>query len=332
VTAQFLARHPDWLTRYGDLARVRGVEDALFHVDFLAGAIETGNTRAFEEYARWTAGVLRSRGIGPSFLAENLAQVADAAAARLEADDAALVAAFVQAGRAAALVDPAPEDRVEPLEGLALTRQIFVQAILLSQRQAATNVILEALRDDHDVADIYVEVFQAALYEIGRRWEANQISVAQEHMATAIVQYVLAQLYPRIVPAAVARGRMVITGVQGELHQVGAHMVADMLETDGWDVRFLGTNLPSAGVLQALDEHSADVLGISTTMLFNLPHVRRLIDDARARSADRPLRIVLGGGAFRSAPGLWRELGADGFATDLREAVTIARGWSKVSA
>jgi hypothetical protein len=72
VTDEFLRRHPDWVARYGELARKRGIEDAGFHVDVLAGALETGSPAAFCDYARWCSRLLRSRKIAPQFLAENL--------------------------------------------------------------------------------------------------------------------------------------------------------------------------------------------------------------------------------------------------------------------
>src|SRR4051794_4024706 len=77
VTDEFFQRHPDWEERYGERGRQRGIEDAGFHLDFLAGAIESGEPAAFESYARWTAGVLGARGIGPH-VAENLEQLSAA--------------------------------------------------------------------------------------------------------------------------------------------------------------------------------------------------------------------------------------------------------------
>jgi methanogenic corrinoid protein MtbC1 len=142
-------------------------------------------------------------------------------------------------------------------------------------------------------------------------------------MATAITQHVIAHLYPLIPPSRPPRGKMVITGVEGELHQVGPNIVADVLESEGWDVRFLGTNVPARGVLQAVEEHRTDVLGISATMLFNLAGVRRLIADARAIPGLN-LQVIVGGSAFRSAPGLYKELGAAGVALDARAAVRLA--------
>lgn len=71
VTDEFLRVHPDWLDRYGARARIMGIEDARYHITFLAGAVESGAPTAFSEYARWTARVLASRGIASVSLAEN---------------------------------------------------------------------------------------------------------------------------------------------------------------------------------------------------------------------------------------------------------------------
>jgi methanogenic corrinoid protein MtbC1 len=324
VTEEFFCRHPDWLIRYGERGRLRGVEDAVFHLDFLAGAIEAGIEAPFKDYTRWTAGMLNSRGIAPVFVAENLLQVKEALSSHLSEPEVALVAEFIRAGCEAIEADPV--HRKDSEEGdLHLSQSLFVQALLQGQRKAAATIALEALSAGHAVLDIYAEVLQAALYDVGRLWAANEITVAQEHTATAIAQYVLALLYERQRPDDTRRGKAVVTGVEGELHQVGANMVADALETDGWDVRFLGTNMPHDGILNVVQEHQADVVGISATMLFNLPKVRRLVTEIRQRVGEQP-RIYVGGGAFRSAPNLYAEIGADGFAPGVREAIVLVRG------
>lgn len=321
VTADFLRLHPDWVTRYGAKASRRGVEDAIYHQDFLCAALEAGESRVFADYLRWTAGVLSARGIAPHFLRENVEQIARAIEARLEAAPAPDIRDFVKAALESAL---STEPAVPPGQGaLDNVRDLYLQAILQGQRQVAVGIALEAAREGHSLPDIYGEVLQDAMYEVGRRWEANHITVAQEHMATAITQHVIAHLYPLIPPAPLVRGRMVITGVEGELHQVGPNIVADVLESAGWDVRFLGANTPTASVLNAVEEHRADVLGISATMLFNLPNVRRLIAEARALPG-RNMRIILGGSAFRATPELYKELGAEGVALDVKGALRLA--------
>lgn len=319
VTDAFLRRHPDWLERYGERARTAGVEDARFHVQFLSGAIETDSPEAFADYVRWTTGVLEARRIDRAFLAENLLQVREAAAELLPVDPRPVIDRFlVMPAEAAAAQDPAAA-----ASPLALTRNLFVQAILNGERRGAVTIASEALQSGASIDDLYADVFQDALYEIGRRWERNRISVAQEHMATAITQYVMAQMYERIPPAAARRGRAVLAGVPGELHHVGALMVADVLEAHGWEARYLGSNLPIASVVGAVREQAPDLLGISVTMLFNLHHATRLIDEVRRLG--HPVRIVVGGGAFRVRDE-WRDIGADEYAPDLRSAVSLLCG------
>lgn len=205
----------------------------------------------------------------------------------------------------------------------SLPSQQFSRAILSGQRQAAVAVVFELLRQGSAVADIYVDVIQAALYEVGKLWELGLISVAEEHTATAIAQYVIAQLYPQMPATARRLGSMVITGVIGEQHQVGANMVADVMDAAGYKVRFLGTDMPNSGILRVIESQQADVVGISATMTANLPSVLSLIQDLRARARNRAPRIVLGGAAFRSTNLLPEELRGLECIPDIRAAIRL---------
>jgi methylmalonyl-CoA mutase cobalamin-binding subunit len=124
-------------------------------------------------------------------------------------------------------------------------------------------------------------------------------------------------------PHGTAAGRLVITGIEGELYQVGANMVADVFEARGWNVRFLGTNMPQEGILQAVEEHKADVVGISATMLLSIPKAVRVVEDLRQRFQAKCPRILLGGRAFMASTTLVKELRAEGAATDLRSALAL---------
>jgi len=103
------------------------------------------------------------------------------------------------------------------------------------------------------------------------------------------------------------------------MHQIGAHMVSDLFEARGWSVRFLGTNVPRAGVVQALAEHDADLLGISATMLFSVPNVVELVHAVRQKFGNARPRILVGGATFRLAPRLAGELGVESCVGDLRQ-------------
>ena len=314
ITDEFLARHPDWRERYGERAYTAGVEDAIFHIRFLAGAIEAGAPSAFADYARWTGRVLSARGIATTFLHENLRQVEEALASRVSEDNRRIAARYIDAALEALA---APGDAAESPPGV--TSRLYVQALLGGERRAALQIAREALATGTSLIELYIDVFQSALYEVGRLWEANRITVAQEHMATAITQYVMAQTYQPAERRASPRGRLLMSGVEGELHSVGAVMVSDVLETCGWEVRFVGTDLPRASILAAIREEQPTHLGLSVTMVFNVPAVRLLLQEVRQQFGSA-IHVLVGGAAFRAAGELWREVGADGFAPDLRSA------------
>jgi methanogenic corrinoid protein MtbC1 len=325
VNTEFFERHPDWRQRYGERGVKRGYEDACFHIDFLCGAIETGSLGAFEDYARWTANVLQARGIARQFVQENLQQVGNALQTVLSGAELAYAEEFIRAGMAVCgnssprVKDPTSEEQGE----LALTRRLLTRALVQGQRKAALTLVTEALDNGAALLDVYVDLLQSAQFEIGRLWEANVITVAQEHMATAITQYVMAHLYPRADRPATSKGKIVVTGVEGEYHHVGPNIIADVLEADGWDVRFLGANVPHVGILRVIEEHEASVAGISVTLLSNMPQLIRLIESIDQKFGHRKVGIIVGGAGFRSNPELWREIGADGFAVDARHALAV---------
>ena len=117
---------------------------------------------------------------------------------------------------------------------------------------------------------------------------------------------------------------MVATCVGGELHEIGARMVADFFEMDGWDTYFLGANTPIEAVLSAVAKRKAEALAISVTMTIHLEKVSALIAEVRRAKLDAQTKIMVGGYPFHLAPNLWQVVGAAGFARDAQQALQVA--------
>jgi B12 binding domain len=66
-----------------------------------------------------------------------------------------------------------------------------------------------------------VHVFQAALYEVGQRWELSELSVAQEHFVTAATQHIMAVVSGQIFQTAKSGLRLLSTSIGGNFHSVG---------------------------------------------------------------------------------------------------------------
>ncbi len=338
VTEAFFERHPDWKERYGEAGVQRGIEDATFHLEFLAAAVEIRDPGAFRNYGLWAADILHARRIPAEALIENFEQIGKAVRLRLGsgADHSLIdnaIAQTAEAIRTRATDRPEQEDTVvdpasvlpDPPDSLREVAEVYLGAILSGVRSTATRVLDESLGRGTPVLDLYLHVIQRAQYRLGELWATNRITVAQEHMASAVTQAVLAHLYPHLPEGTVDRGPAIVTGVKGELHQIGAHMVADVLEADGWHVRFLGTHLPKEGIVEAAESEGAALVAISATMLFSLGEVGHLIRELRRAAGARPLRILVGGRAFRHSEEAWRRVGADAQAPGLVGAREAAR-------
>ncbi|MET0387777.1 MAG: cobalamin-dependent protein [Polyangiales bacterium] len=201
----------------------------------------------------------------------------------------------------------------------------YLNAQLAGNRREA----LRLVRDDGvargaSIVDLQVQVIQAAQREIGRLWQENRISVAQEHMATAISQMALAQLYDEAQRAPSNDKRVLVACVQGELHDFPARLVADTLDLAGFEVRYLGADIPTDNLLDELATYRPDLLALSATMDFNLPALRSAVLAVRKHPAGQ-LPIVIGGSACAPLQNLAAELGVEGAGADANAMIANAR-------
>ncbi len=183
--------------------------------------------------------------------------------------------------------------------------------------------MLAAVDAGAPIRDVYLEVFQASQIEIGRLWETNRITVAQEHFCTAVTQMAMSQLYDRIFCSERAGRGLVATCVHGDLHELGVRMVSDFFEMEGWDTWYLGADTPVAGVIDTVADRKADVLAVSASLASHVRQVAETIEAFRASDACRDVIILAGGRPFNAVPDLWKRVGADGGAADARGAVEV---------
>ncbi len=323
--AREFARHPELEQRYGKIGREKSLEDAGYHLSFLAQALALSNHGFFLDYIAWAKVVLSQRKVLASDLAFHLECLADLLREQLPGEPGAVAAQFVNA--AVQAIPSMPDDLPTYLhEGAPLSplAHQYFEALRRGDRRLASQLVLDAVAAGKLVKDIYLQVFQPAQYEIGRLWQTNRISVAQEHYYTAATQLIMSQLYPQIFASEKNGRTLIATCVTGDLHEIGVRMVADFFEMDGWDTYYLGANTPNASVVATIVERQADVVAISATISYHVEAVRELISSVRQHPVGSQVRILVGGYPFNCDPGLWRSVGADGTASDAQQAIVLA--------
>ena len=188
---------------------------------------------------------------------------------------------------------------MESIQDKPILVQEFFQNLLKGNRYNCSSIAHQYLAKNPSIKDLYEEVFKVSLYEVGRLWETNQITVATEHLATAVVEGILNELFEQIVPKKRYNKKVVVTCVENEKHQVGIKMVADVFEMKGWESFFLGTGIPTSELVKFIRETQPDVLAISLSVYFNFASLLKMLEILRSKFSD--LQIILGGQAFSRA-------------------------------
>ena len=200
--------------------------------------------------------------------------------------------------------------------------EAFVEALVSGARQEASSAIQSAVDGGMQIEELYLEVFQPSLREIGRLWQTGKITVAEEHLATASTQFIMAQLYPKVFGLPQAdRGTLLATCVAGNLHEVGVRMLADVFSLHGWQTHLLGADTPTDAVVKMAVARGADVVAVSATLIEQLDVVSVLIAALREATT---ATILVGGPPFVVTPSLVQAVDADGTANDARAAVALA--------
>lgn len=172
----------------------------------------------------------------------------------------------------------------------------YFQAILGGDKKRCTAIVKDLLDKDISLYSLYLDLFQRSLYQVGKLWETNQISVATEHMATAITETLLSLAYPKIFSAEHKGKKAVVSCLVNEYHQIGGKMVADIFELNGWDGYFLGANTPVDDLLDMIRGKQPDILALSVSIYFNMDSLYNTLEHIREKNQD--LKIIVGGQAF----------------------------------
>jgi MerR family transcriptional regulator, light-induced transcriptional regulator len=316
---------PGLADRYGPAGREKCLQDAGFHLSYLAESIASSLPSLFADYIAWAKVMLAARGIAASDLALNLECIRRAINETLPQEMSALASEYIDAGLRQLPDLPADLPTfIREGDALAGLAKQYLGALLGGERHVASRLILDAVSAGTSVKDIYLNVFQRSQYEIGRLWQMNQLSVAQEHYCTAAAQLIMSQLYPHIFASEKNGRTLVATCVAGDLHEIGIRMVSDFFEMEGWDTFYLGASTPAQSIIQTVTGRKADVVAVSATIAYHVRKVAECIAAIRADDHARDVKILVGGYPFNRAPDLWRQVGADACAANAEEAIAIA--------
>ncbi len=174
--------------------------------------------------------------------------------------------------------------------------QLYLDALLKGDHHRCREIFEQWLESTDTLRSLYDDLVRHSLYEVGELWEQGKISVATEHMATAISESLLNLTYPKLFATPRKNRSAIISCLSGEHHRIGAKMVADLFELNGWRGYFLGSNTPFDDLKSLVAEKRPDALALSAA---TDPNLDRAISAASEVHTEFPgLAILVGGRAL----------------------------------
>jgi methanogenic corrinoid protein MtbC1 len=200
----------------------------------------------------------------------------------------------------------------------------YLEPLLRGDRKACRAVIEETLQSGIPANSVYINIIWPIMVEIEKLLHSDKITLIQEHLATRINHTIVDQLQNKL-PCKPSKGKKIVVCCSPyELQELGAQMMVDLFESNGWEVRFLGGGLTNDDILSFINEYGPNILLMYGISPRQAPQIRQLIDTIRAINAWPNMRVMVSGGLFNRAEGLWEEIGADLFAETTIEAVDLA--------
>ena len=215
------------------------------------------------------------------------------------------------------------------------------------------DIILSELPDDELVEQMYDDLYDGLAEEIaegtnillGRGWEATRVLeealvggmaivgidfrdgilfVPEVLMAANAMKSGMAILKP-ILSETGARpvGKMVIGTVKGDIHDIGKNLVCMMMEGAGFEVIDLGINVEADTYIAAMEEHEANILGMSALLTTTMPYMKVVIDTMKEKGVRDDYIVLVGGAPLNEEFG--EAIGADAYCRDAATAVETAK-------
>ena len=143
--------------------------------------------------------------------------------------------------------------------------------------------------------EFYENLIKPVMEKVGDLWEKNKITVAEEHLATASIDYLMTQLrYQIIHPDLLKQSPSILLFcLEGEQHSLGLKMVSDVFRENQWNVKFLGSSVPTEEVIKSIGKWKPDAIGVSIALSPLLPKLKECL--ASIAEQKEEIDILIGG-------------------------------------
>jgi len=197
-------------------------------------------------------------------------------------------------------------------------------AVLDGEEEDAVALAKQALADKLDLKIVMDEGFLKGIQEAGQLFADGEYFLPDLVCSADAMKAALEVLDEELKKPAggfTSKGKIIMTTVQGDVHDIGKIIVGAMLTAVGYEVHDLGVDVPNEEVLSAIDEIKPDVVGLSALLTTTMIEQKNIIDMLKASGKRNSVKVIVGGAPVTHE---WADkIGADGYSDDAISAVAL---------
>ncbi|TPQ18183.1 methionine synthase [Streptomyces sporangiiformans] len=191
--------------------------------------------------------------------------------------------------------------RAEELAALPLEERLK-RRIIDGEKNGLEADLDDALKD-RPALDIVNETLLEGMKVVGELFGSGQMQLPFVLQSAEVMKSAVAYLEPHMekVEGDEGKGTIVLATVRGDVHDIGKNLVDIILSNNGYSVVNLGIKQPVSAILEAAEEHRADVIGMSGLLVKSTVIMKENLEELNQRKMAADFPVILGGAALTRA-------------------------------
>ncbi|MCC2276360.1 methionine synthase [Streptomyces sp. ET3-23] len=190
--------------------------------------------------------------------------------------------------------------KAEELAALPLDERL--QRRIIDGEKNGLEADLDAALADRPALDIVNDTLLAGMKVVGDLFGSGQMQLPFVLQSAEVMKTAVAYLEPHMEKSdAEGKGTIVLATVRGDVHDIGKNLVDIILSNNGYNVVNLGIKQPVSAILEAAEEHRADVIGMSGLLVKSTVIMKENLEELNQRKLAATYPVILGGAALTRA-------------------------------
>ncbi|MFJ9647170.1 methionine synthase [Streptomyces sp. NPDC101206] len=187
-------------------------------------------------------------------------------------------------------------------ELLALPLEERLQRRIIDGEKNGLEADLDEALQTRPALDIVNDTLLEGMKVVGELFGSGQMQLPFVLQSAEVMKTAVAHLEPHMEKSdAEGKGTIVLATVRGDVHDIGKNLVDIILSNNGYNVVNIGIKQPVSAIVEAAQEHNADVIGMSGLLVKSTVIMKENLEELNQRKLAAAYPVILGGAALTRA-------------------------------